>query len=363
MTIPVMKPLLPTAEQLVPFLRRIDAARYYSNGGPLIGEFEEGLARQFQVSVEQIACVSSGTMGMAAALRAAGAPAGDYCLLPAWTFVAGPAAVEAVGLQPYFIDVDPHTWAITPAGVRQELTQIDGDVSAVLVVSPFGAALDSAEWLAFSDETGIAVIFDAAAGFDSVNASAMPTVISLHATKPFGVGEGGLVISTDAEFIEQIRRQRNFGYSAGAETATRGSNLKASEYTAAVGLAMLQQWPTHREKYVERKIIYRDLLSGEASIDLTPGAGAAWITSTFNIRLLTGDADRVSQELALKEIETRRWWRNGCHRHPAYVDCPRTDLSVTEALADAVLGLPFYPDLTEQEQETVVNALRHAVGD
>lgn len=353
-----MKPLLPSVEELVPLLRRVDDARYYSNNGPLIREFEEGLAKQFQVSPEFVACVSSGTMALVATLQATYALAGGYCLLPAWTFVAGPAAVEAAGLQPYFIDVDPDTWAITTAGVRQAVADIGGRVSAILVVSPFGAPLDSTEWLALSHDTGIPVIFDAAAGFDTAQASAIPTVVSLHATKPFGIGEGGLVISTDAEFIERIRQLRNFGYSAGEETATHGVNLKVSEYTAAVGLATLQNWPAQRKQFVARKSIYQDLLSGETSVDFAPGVSADWITSTFNIRLLDGALERVSRDLAAKKIETRRWWRNGCHRHPAYVNCPHSELSVTDALAGSVLGIPFYPDLTEPEQRTVAQALR-----
>ena len=208
MNIPVMKPLLPTAEELMPFLQRVDKTRYYSNDGPLVRQLEAGLAGIFDYPRECVACVSSGTMGITAALRAAGAVRGGYCLLPAWTFVAVPAAADAAGLRPYFIDVERDTWALSPERVRDSIPNIDGDVSAIIVVWPFGAPQDAEAWQRLSEETGIPVIFDAAAGFDAVRASPIPTVVSLHATKPFGIGEGGLVLASDLEFMERVRRQR-----------------------------------------------------------------------------------------------------------------------------------------------------------
>lgn len=112
--------------------------------------------------------LSSGTSALTLALRASAPIPGSLCMMPSWTFSATPHAAREAGLTPYFVDVAPESWALTPEIAAKELQAAPGTVGAVMPVAPFGAPIDYAGWDSLSDETGIPVVIDAAAAFDTV---------------------------------------------------------------------------------------------------------------------------------------------------------------------------------------------------
>src|SRR3954469_25585587 len=87
-TIPTMRPKLPSAERLIPYLKTIDSSRIYSNFGPLVCAFEDRLAAHFGLPGGTITTVANATIGLALALNALGARPRTLCILPAWTFIA-----------------------------------------------------------------------------------------------------------------------------------------------------------------------------------------------------------------------------------------------------------------------------------
>src|SRR5438105_2424228 len=101
--IPVMRPKLPRAERIAPYLNQIDSAGIYSNFGPLNIALEERLAVQFGVKKQMVTTVSNATQGLTLALTGLGARAGTLCVMPAWTFIASAHAAVAAGLTPYFV--------------------------------------------------------------------------------------------------------------------------------------------------------------------------------------------------------------------------------------------------------------------
>lgn len=362
--IPVMRPQLPTTEELLPYLHRIDEARYYSNHGPLLRELERDLATRFGVNEHQIAIVANGTVALSAALVAAGARPGTRCLLPSWTFVASAAAAWAANLRPHFVDVSSETWMLDPEALRKRSDL--GDVGAVMVVSAFGSPVDTAAWDAFSQDTGIPVVIDSAASFDTIASvpqakpGKSPIMISLHATKVFGTGEGGLLLSTDTDLVGRINQVCNFGVWASPVGQILGYNGKLSEYNAAVGLAMLGRWHERRaaienltQRYARRLIAY-------PSISTVPGYGDGWVSCYCNVRL-DRDAAPIIERLAAQNVETRRWWQSGVHVQRAYQDFPRDLLPNTQALARSVFGLPFFHDLSDDEFDRVFVALDAAL--
>jgi len=344
--VPVMRPQLPDAEAILPYLRQIDAARRYSNDGPLVRRLGSRIAAHFKVAEDEVALVANGTVGLTLGLRATGAVAGGRCLVPAWSFSATAHAILGAGLVPYFLDVEPSSWSLTPQIARQALADGVGDVAAVMPVMPFGRPLDLAAWDAFSDETGIPVVVDAAAGFDSLVPAYGPTVLSLHATKVFGIGEGGVVICRDANYVGNFRRLANFGFTADRQSAVPATNAKMSEYAGAVGLARFDTWPIVRDASRALAKRYIDAAANHAGVQFMPGFGA-WATSTCVAMLGERGADSVAQSLELGGIESRRWWGDGCHRQPAFADCQSGPLPVTDMLSAVALGLPFYPELDD----------------
>lgn len=361
--IPVMRPQLPTADDVLPYLRRIDEARYYTNFGPLLRELEVRLADFYGVSGNQLALAANGTVALSAALLAVGAKPRSRCLVPSWTFVATAAAAWAANLEPYFVDVDEATWTMNPRALasRGDLER----VGAVIVVSPFGAPVDTAAWDRFMDETNIPVIIDCAASFDTVQAidqarpGRSPIMVSLHATKVFGAGEGAFVVSTDEQTVLRFRQICNFGVWE-RPGQILGYNGKLSEYHCAVGLAQLDRWPQRREQLVRVTDRYRDSLGAIPGLALLPHYGDGWVSCYCNVAT---DSPAVSMIEWLREcgVETRRWWRSGVHGQPAYRGFARDPLPVTERLGERVFGLPFFPDIDDAQVERVVTAVQALV--
>ena len=235
-----------------------------------------------------------------------------------------------------------------------------------MVVSAFGAPVDTSAWDRFTADTGIPVIIDGAAAFDPAAAVPMAApgrsamMISLHATKVFGVGEGAIVVSTDSALIERVRQVCNFGESSAPDSQLLGYNGKLSEYQAAIGLAALDAWPERREMVGRLTETMRSELAQVPGVRLSPGFGNGWISCYCNVTSSLS-ADEIGRRMIEENIETRRWWRRGVHRQPAYCDFGRDELPVTEWLAEHVIGLPFSPDLTEMDAQRSLSALRGLV--
>ena len=362
--VPVMRPQLPTTNELLPYLQRIDEARYYSNHGPLLRELEQHFADHFGVTRNQLAIVANGTVALSAALVAAGAKPGTKCLMPSWTFVGSAAAVWAANLEPHFVDVSQKTWMLDPESLKQRDDL--HDVGAVMVVSAFGCPVPTQSWDRFTEETGIPVIIDCAASFDTVASvpqaapGKSPIMISLHATKAFGVGEGGLLLSTDDDLVRRFNQVCNFGVWDSPAGQILGYNGKLNEYNAAVGLAFFGKWNQRRETFAGLTAKYAARLSNFGSVETIPGYGQGWVSCYCNI-ITSGDAAPVVASLRELGVETRRWWQSGVHVQRAYQHFSKDPLPVTEDLARRTFGLPFFHDLSDAQFEHVIQSLDSAV--
>jgi dTDP-4-amino-4,6-dideoxygalactose transaminase len=355
--IPIMRPKLPAAERIAPYLRRIDEARIYSNFGPLVVSFEARLATHLGLAGETVATVANATMGLMLALQALGARPGRLCVMPAWTFIASAHAAMLAGLVPYFVDVDPTTWTLAAADLSETIAQAPATVGAVMPVAPFGQPVDVAAWDRFHARTGLPVVIDAAAGFDALAPGVTPAVVSLHATKVIGVGEGGFVVSRDAALIRDIRTRSNFGFDGIREAVMPAANAKLSEYHAAIGHAALDEWHDARTEWMAVASDYRRLFATSNQFQFQQGFGESWVASTCVLRLAENSADRAEQALAAARIDTRRWWGRGAHSHPATKALPRATLPATEDLALATIAVPFYRDLDRAAIERVAECL------
>jgi dTDP-4-amino-4,6-dideoxygalactose transaminase len=352
-------PDLPQAAELLPWLERIDANRWYTNSGPLVREFEQRLCA-FMEGGSQGCCVtlSSGMSALELGLQALGIGAGKRVLLPALTFPATALAVSRCGAEPVLGDVAAESWTMTPAIAREVLAR--ERIDAVMPVACFGRPLPAAEWDEFVRETGVPVLADAAAALGVQRLGRrVHWAFSLHATKPMGVGEGGLLVSPDGALVEGVRRLANFSFEHAVVRSSHGTNAKLSEYAAAIGLVQLQRWPRLLQRRREVFDDYRNRLLALPQVRLqrleTPPA-------TLCVQL-PADAAAVAAALTHSGIETRRWYLPPLNEHPAYREVRRVGpsggarLPVTEQLATSLLGLPFHSRLTRDDVATVVEAL------
>jgi len=353
----LLVPDLPLSANLLPWLERIDTNRQYSNFGPLVGELEVAFGDWLsRISDARVHCVTvnTGTSGLELALSALELPSGSRVLVPALTFPASALAVVRAGHIPVFADVDADSWQLTPSLASEMACDV------VMPVATYGLAQDVSEWDRFSLTTGRPVVIDAASamGYQAVRGHVI-VVFSLHATKPFGCGEGGLVASRDSGLLDRVKRLSNFGFHAW-RSELPGTNAKLSEYAAAVGLAQLERRSHILSQRQRLWDSYREALGGVQGIRLqADGQGNPRSVMSLDVGK---NAQAVQGVLEKVGIETRRWYCPPLYEHPAlaaYGD--GVPLPITQKLSARLLGLPFHNFLTDDDIRFIVAQLEMAL--
>lgn len=357
--ISLLVPRMPAANQLAPYLEQIDKNKHYTNFGPLNKMLEDRVRDELSQGKNEpcfVTTVSNCTVGLELALQASGLKPGARVLLPTLTFVATATAILRVGMVPVFADVDSKSWALTPELAEQFISHVD----AVMPVSTFGYAHDVSAWDAIRDKHGKPIIIDAAGAYGNQYAGRYTDVVySFHATKSFGAGEGGAVVSGSPERIARIRRLANFGIDTSiGQLVEVGTNGKMSEYHCAVGLAMYDMWDeikSDRRKLSER---YARLLSERCPQLGFQDKAEDGVYPLLPVLLPENfKAIDVAAKLHSAGIETRRWYCPPVHTHPAMREFETMGpLSVAEDIGERILGLPFHLDLSD-DVEIIVDAL------
>ncbi len=375
-SIPLLVPELPSPQALLPYLERMHAAQHYSNFGPLVKELEQRLLERFAShSSEPLALctVSSATLGLELALAALNLPPRSRVLIPSLTFVATATAVLRAGHIPVLGDVDGDSWLLTPATARAAATE--ADIDAVLPVAAFGVPHDMGAWHAFHEETDLPVVVDAAAGYGSqwLDAVSGTAVFSMHATKSLPAGEGGFVISRDPALVSKIQQLSNFGINLNPGASlpvgvlgSVGTNAKMSEYHAAVGLAALDCWAEGADRRRDRHAALRTRLQAVAppgTIRWQAGIGAVAAPTLLCIRLLDSrQRDRLERICAARGIATRRWYQPLMARMLTVAShCVCLPTPEATSIAYGMCGVPFFPGMTDVQQDALVSALEDAL--
>lgn len=330
---------MPAPATYVPLLDEIHANGIFSNFGPLARRLEAELERAF--GAPQDCCVTScnATAGLTAALLASGR-SGDV-LVPAFTFPATMSAVRAAGMRPIVVDVDPHTWAVGAETLDRALAATRA--GAVILVCPFGIAGDREAELDVCRRRDVAVVIDNAAGLGGARppagyGEAVYEVFSMHATKPFAVGEGGAILA-HRRHEAALRSASNFGLAGPAAGPSWGVNAKMSEFHAAIGLAQLRRYGEAVRRRQDSARLYRAVLADfpEVSCPSDPTA-APW--QFFPLVMPdAAQAEAFVAAAAALGLEIRRYYRPSLSRWPGietFEACP-----VAEDLADRMCVLPL----------------------
>jgi dTDP-4-amino-4,6-dideoxygalactose transaminase len=343
-------------------LSLLDLSRRYTNQGELVGLLETRLTALFGMPTAHTVSAASGTAALAAAILAAAGratAARPLCLCPGYTFVATALAAEQCGYDVHFVDVDERTWALDPeAMARHELLDRTG---VVVAVAPYGRRFSQVAWECFHRLTGTPVIIDAAASVEALAddaddlVGAAPVVLSLHATKAFGIGEGGAVICSNPALARATAAALNFGFDDVRETTGPGLNGKMSEYHAAVGLAELDGWTVKRANLQRVADRYRDAAEARGlRLHVAPEVGSCYAL----FEAATEPQSRAAETLLRDAgIDYRHWYGLGLHRERYFRDYAHDPLPVVEALAPRLIGLPVAPDLPDATIDRIVAAL------
>jgi dTDP-4-amino-4,6-dideoxygalactose transaminase len=359
--IPVLVPFMPQIDAVLPYLQRIDASQRYTNFGPLCLELEARFRTLLATDGKEpyVCSAANATLGLEIALIALDLKPRAQVLMPALTFVATATSALRAGCEPVFGDVDLQTWQLTPALARRycALHPID----CVMPVATYGTPLDIEAWDAFSRDTGIPVLIDAAGALGNQGLGKRCHIVySLHATKAMSSVEGSMVASHDQGFIEGVRRLSNFGIDLDSgRIDIAGTNAKLSEYHAAVGLASLDVWGETQSKRREAWRQQRQMLTRQVPT-LTWQQGSVGHVHTLMPVLVpdSTNSSAVRPALAKCGVETRAWYCPPLPQQPAFSRCRRLgDLSATYHIGQQLVGLPFHPQLTEAQLLHVADAL------
>lgn len=363
--IPILRPKLPDATQLAGYLATIDGSQTYSNFGELHERLRASIAENYSTTPGHVALVSSCTGALLSLLL-------DHCvtseksqsevkvLVPGWSFVATVQVPLTLGMQVYFGEIDM-SGALNFENAEALCRQHGIDV--VILVAPFGRKLDYEFWIEFARRLGVSVIVDAAAGFYSVGCSALPTAVSMHATKVFSTGEGGFILSSDTGLIERLDAIANFGLKGARVPKSIGLNFKLSEYACAVGLASVDTHEHRRDQYSGQLEIYAEAFESSSTLDFF---GDFTPRTTMNVLVseAVGSVDKLISELANEHsIQSRRWWGEPLYRHQNSLGLPinsGTELNNCEVLADRVLGIPLGLDLSASTLKRVAGGVQRA---
>lgn len=365
--IPVNRPRLPPAETILPYLREIDCTRQYTNFGPLHSRLQSRLAEHHGVQAGNLALAGSGTAALVALIQALISTPDKtrrLCLCPSYTFVGTGAAARLCGLEPFLLDVDPISWALNPDALeqREELER----AALVLVVAPYGKPPDLVRWEQFSQRTRIPVVVDAAACFDAIDAEAVvrgtiPVAMSLHATKTFSTGEGGMLMAADPGLMDRASRALNFGLQNDRTSVGPCFNGKLSEYHAAVGLAELDGWAAKRDQFLAAAQAYAchgERLGWNQSLHVSVNHASPYACFLAPTR---EQATTLAAALSRQGIGWRRWYGGGLHQQPSFRDCQAASMVNTDELAWRLVGLPMFPDLSPQTIGAIADVIQSSL--
>ena len=347
--------------------------------GPRVADFE--LAFAARVEAAHAVAVSSCTTGLHLALVLAGVGPGDQVVVPSLSFIATANAARYVGATPVFADVDPITGNLTPATIAPALTPA---TRAVVLVDQAGIPADIDAVRTLCDPLGVTVVQDSACAIGStwhdqpVGARAELAAFSFHPRKVITTGEGGMLVCADGEAAARGRRLREHGMSVSAAERHRargpvleqyletGFNHRMTDIQAAVGLVQLGKLDAIVERRRELGLRYQKLLADVTGLAaaLTAGDPVGGTTNFQSFWLCLPEGFGVGRDellaiLAAEGISGRRGIM-ASHLEPAYAGADHPALPVTERLTRESLILPLFHDMTEADQDRVVDVIERA---
>jgi dTDP-4-amino-4,6-dideoxygalactose transaminase len=349
--IPLSRPFIGDEEKQA-VLRVLESGRLAQ--GPEIESFEE----RFKEMVGSAYAISmaNGTVALALGLQAAGIGGGDAVIVPSFTFVATANAVRLAGAFPVFADIDPRTFCIDPEHV-ESLT--DRHTAAVVAVHLFGHPANLTELSELCQRKGLALVEDSAQALGTewegsqVGNLGILGSFSFYATKNMTTGEGGMVITDDADLAKRIRMLRNHRSDETLFHRAIGTNARITEISAALGSAQLSRLPQLNDKRRQHAAYYDDVLRECVTVPFVdPRATHSYHQYTIRV----SNRLRLSDILEAEEIEYGRYYQIPCHKLAPY-SAGRYHLPETDAASEEVISIPVHPGLSADQLETVSRAV------
>jgi perosamine synthetase len=344
--------------------------------GPRVAEFERAFSAY--IGCRHAIAVSSCTTALQLALLAQGVGPGDEVICPSLSFIATANSIASTGATPVFADIDLKTYNLDPAQLEGLITE---RTRAILVVHQIGLASEMDAISAITRRHSLPVIEDSACAIgSSYNGDLIGRPIgrmacfSFHPRKVLTTGEGGMITTDEDELAERLRRLRQHAMSLSdvarhnAKTiATEtydevGYNYRMTDMQAAIGLVQLERLPGFLAR---RRALAANYTQALQSLDWlqcpTVPANCEHNYQSYMVRLMNdapATRDSIMQALLERNISTRRSIM-AIHREAPYRSS-RWDVSlpVTNHVTETGFILPLYHEMTEEDQDRIIDALR-----
>jgi len=328
--------------------------------GPEVKSFEEKIAKY--CGTKYAIGVASGTDALLLSLRAIGVGQGDEVIVPSFTFYATAGVVTRLGGTPVFVDNDPFTYNIDPELIEKKITK---KTKAIIPVHLFGQCVDMDAIMEIARKHNLKVIEDAAqaisAEYKKRKAGSLGDLgcFSFFPSKNLGgAGDGGMVITNDADLAEKIGLLRKLGAQPKYFHRVIGYNSRLDTLQAAileVKLKYLDGWSTKRREHAE---VYNQAFKDLDVVLPKEEKSSYHIYNQYTIAL--ENRDGLKEHLKKNEIRFDVYYPLPMHLQECYKDLGYKigDLPVSEKCSKEVISLPIYPELTKEEQTFVIDKVR-----
>lgn len=363
--VPFIKPSFPDAVLVAEDYNTIIENNWFTNFGPFEQRFRREAADYIGEGAH--ACtVANATLGLDIAVRTLLKESGqNEVLVPSFTFAAGPEVIISNGLTPVFIDIDSN---IQPdfEQAAEYISRNRSNMAGILLCNTFGTGNRNIEsWEGLAQEYGLPLIIDSAAGFGSeylndekIGLRGDCEVFSFHATKPFAVGEGGMITSRNESFIQKCREMQNFGFGTNRQIDHIGTNAKMQEINSAIGLRQLGGFATRLAGRRESLECYKENLS---DIDFTFQDNDNRSTVAFVSAIAPSPewADLAYTKLHQHGIEARRYYSPlHLESNLARRSLIAFSLANTEDIASRTLSLPLHDHMNVEDIKYIGQVIR-----
>lgn len=357
---------------------------FVSSVGPFVTRLEQMTAGA--TGAKACAATSSGTTGLHAALMAVGVGPGDLVLQPSFTFIASANAVAHCQATPWFVDISPDSWCMSPvqlAGLLSEQTRRAGRqlihtttgrrVAAIMPVYTLGTPADMDPILALAREYGLPVVADAAAAlgarYKGRNLAGLAdlSVTSFNGNKTVTAGGGGAIVGDDDTAIGLVRHLTTTARVGDDYDHDRvGYNYRMTNLQAAVGCAQLERLDEFVTAKRRIRVRYDQVLATIPGVKAFPqpawAESGCWFSGLVLDDPALPTATEVCVELRRRGVGARAFWKPA-HLQAPYREAPRAELPITESTWDKVITLPCSTQLSEVDQAFVIAAVQELLLD
>src|SRR5262245_20171550 len=335
----------------------------------ILGDEVDAFEREFADYCESRFAIGtdSGMSALELALPAMGIGVGDALITAANTFIATALAISHTGARPVLVDVELKTHAMSPPLVERAITR---RTKAIVPVHLYGHPAEMEAILGIADDHGLQVVEDACQAHGAryqgkrVGSLGHAAAFSFYPAKNLGAfGDGGAMVTGDADIADSVRMLRDYGQSAKYKHDVKGFNRRLDTMQAAVLRVKLRRLDSWNERRRSRAALYSNLLSDAPVVTPSASNGVEHVWHLYVVR--AAGRDRLRQALLESGIETGIHYPVPIHQQPAYRDLGHSPGSfpVSEKLAGEILSLPMYPELDDLAVARVASSIHELAAD